>query len=342
MNLCSLARHLAAALLAFALVAPALPSAAEDSASILMYHRFGEASYPSTNIRLAQFEAHIETLATGGFTVLPVPEIVAAIREGRNLPERTVGITVDDGYLSIYTEAWPRLRAADLPFTVFLSTDSIDRGFAGFLSWDQIAEMQRAGVTFGGHTASHLHMPANDLARNREDIERSHERYRAMLGEAPKLFAYPFGEASTEVMALVRDMGYEAAFGQHSGVLDASSDRFYMPRFALNESFGDLERFRLVASALPIPFSDLTPANPTLRENPPRFGFSLAPGAGEIDDIACYAGDQGKLKVERIGPRVEVRLREAFAAGRARINCTAPAEAGRWRWLGMLYYVPRS
>lgn len=335
-------RHLVAALLAIALVVPALPAMAEDSAAILMYHRFGESSHPSTNIRLAQFEAHIETLTSGGYTVLPVPEIVAAIREGRDLPERTVGITIDDGYLSIYSEAWPRLQAADLPFTVFLSTDPVDRGFAGFMSWDQIAEMKQAGVTFGGHTASHLHMPANDLARNREDIERSHERYRAMLGEAPKLFAFPFGEASTEVMNLVREMGYEAAFGQHSGVLDSSSDPLYMPRFALNESFGDLERFRLVANALPIPFADLTPADPTLQENPPRFGFSLAPGAEEIDDIACYAGDQGKLKVERIGPRVEVRLREAFGAGRARINCTAPAEAGRWRWLGMLYYVPRS
>src|SRR5690606_13471625 len=88
------------------------PAAAADSAVVLMYHRFGEDAFPATNIRLAQFEAHLEELKRGDYTVLPVPEIVAAIRSGRDLPERTIGITIDDGYRSIYTQAWPRLRAA--------------------------------------------------------------------------------------------------------------------------------------------------------------------------------------------------------------------------------------
>ena len=59
------------------------PAGAADSAVILMYHRFGESAFPSTNIRLAQFEAHIAELASGPYTVMSVPDIVAAIREGR-------------------------------------------------------------------------------------------------------------------------------------------------------------------------------------------------------------------------------------------------------------------
>ena len=73
------------------------PAGAADSAVILVYHRFGESEFPSTNIRLAQFEAHIAELASGPYTVMSVPDIVAAIREGRELPDRTVGITIDDG-----------------------------------------------------------------------------------------------------------------------------------------------------------------------------------------------------------------------------------------------------
>ncbi len=313
---------------------------AADSAVILMYHRFGENAFPSTNIRLEQFEAHIAELQSGPYTVMPVPDIVAAVREGRELPDRTVGITIDDGYLSIYTEAWPRLRRAGFPFTVFISTDPIDRGFAGFISWDQVREMRDAGVTVGAHTASHLHMAANSVSRNAEDVSRSNARYAAELGAVPPLFAYPFGEASTRVQRIVQDAGHSNAFGQHSGVLNASSDPFYMPRFALNEAFGDMDRFRLVVNSLPISHTEMTPANPTLTENPPLFGFTRTDDQ-ELGGLACYAGDQGQVRVERIGPRIEVRMNAPFATGRARINCTALGRDGRWRWFGMLYYVPR-
>ncbi len=331
--------------LAFALVIlsglPA-PAMAADSAVILMYHRFGEDNFPSTNIRLDQFEAHIAELSSGPYTVLPVPEIVSAIREGRELPDRTVGITVDDGYLSVFTEAFPRLRDAGFPFTVFVSTDPIDRKFAGFMNWDQVREMHDAGVTIGAHTATHLHMPANTMERNREDMSRSNARFREELGSVPPLFAYPFGEASNEIKALVRELGHVAAFGQHSAPVQSASDPYYMPRFALNEAFGNMDRFRLVANVLPIEYTDISPTDPTLSTNPPRFGFTRTNPSEPLNGLACYAADQGKVALEQIGPRVEVRMNGPFSAGRARINCTALGPDNRWRWLGTLYYVPRS
>ncbi len=89
-----------AALLAVLLagVAGPPPASAADSAVLVMYHRFGEDDIPLTNTRLEQFEAHLNELKTGGYTVLPVPEIVAALKAGKPLPDRTVGITIDDAY----------------------------------------------------------------------------------------------------------------------------------------------------------------------------------------------------------------------------------------------------
>ena len=319
---------------------PLAAAGAADSAVIVMYHRFGEDDLPSTNIKLDQFEAHLDELSQGGYTVLPLPEIVNAIRDGRALPDRTIGITIDDAYLSVYTEAWPRLRRLGYPFTLFVATEAIDRGFERYMSWDQIRELQAAGVTIGSQTASHLHMAANSTDRNRDDLVRSNERFVSELGQTPDYFAYPFGEASAEVQGVVREIGFAAAFGQHSGVTHATADPYYLPRFPLNEAFGDLERFQLVAGTLPLAVSDLTPRDPTLRANPPTFGFTLV---GEIPNpgaLACFASDQGQTRLERLGPRVEVRLDEPFAAGRARINCTVPAGDGRWRWFGMQYYVP--
>ena len=333
---------LAALALAMPALLSTLPAAlAADSAVILMYHRFGESAHPSTNIRLDQFDTHIAELQTGGYTVLPIPEIIAAIKSGEPLPERTVGITIDDAYLSVYTEAWPRLRQAGFPFTLFVATDAIDRAFASYMSWDQIRDLRDNGVTIGSQTATHLHMPANRKDRNIEDLRLSNQRFKGELGAAPNLFAYPFGEASRNIQAIVRQAGFTDAFGQHSGALHTSSDRYYMPRFALNENFGDIRRFKLVANALPVPHTDLSPLDPTLTQNPPLFGFTLTSEAGPLRGLTCYSGDQGKLQMERLGPRVEVRLARTFSAGRARINCTAPGPDGRWRWLGMLYYVPK-
>ncbi len=96
---------------AFSLALASLGSAdaamAEEvpSAAIVMYHQFGEPERPSTNILIEQFETQIEELTADSYTVLPLPEIVDAFRAGTPLPERTVGITIDDAYLSVYLEA---------------------------------------------------------------------------------------------------------------------------------------------------------------------------------------------------------------------------------------------
>lgn len=316
---------------------------AADSAVVVMYHRFGEGQYPSTNIRLDQFEAHLAEIQSGLYTVLPLAEIVRRIRVGEPLPERTLGISIDDAYRSVYAEAWPRLREAGLPFTLFVATDAVDAGGANFMTWDQIRELAAAGVTIGSQTASHPHMPDLSPERNRAEIEKSNARFEAELGRKPELFAYPFGEASRAVMDLVAETGFAAAFGQHSGVAHRTADRFYLPRFAFNEAFGDLQRFRLAGGALPLPIADLAPNDPMLAgNNPPAFGFTVAEGVGGLDSLRCFASGQSRTRVEHLGDRrIEVRLTEPFAPGRARINCTMPGPGGRWRWYGVQFYIPK-
>ena len=318
------------------------PAWCDDSAVVFMYHRFGESETPSTNIRLDQFERHIGELSTGNYTVLPLEEIVAAFREGRALPDRTVAITIDDAYLSVYTEAWPRLKAAGLPFTLFAATRAIDQGLRGYMNWNQIRDLVKDGVAIGHHSASHLSMTKASRGRNLAELDEASGRFRAELGFVPRIFAYPFGEASAEARRVVMEAGFEAAFGQHSGVAYAGHDRFYLPRFALNERYGTEARFALAANALPLRVSDVTPADPLIAVNPPNFGFTVEPGLDGLHRIACYASNStSAAQIERLGERrFEIRLGEPFPAGRARINCTMPAAEGRWRWFGTQFFVP--
>ncbi len=340
----TLRRCLAVVLLAAAGWAAAPPSVAlaENSAVVLMYHRFGEGKYPSTNITIAQFEAHIKELKSGAYTVLPVPRIIEALRLGTPLPERTVGLTIDDAYLSVYTEAWPRLKAAGLPFTLFVATEPLDRKHPAYMTWDNLREMAGAGVTIGHQTASHLRMAKASAERNSRDIARADGRFRENLGMRPKLFAYPYGETSLAVQRLVRDAGFTAAFGQHSGAIGGTDDFHYLPRFAMNEKYGDLARFRLVANTLALPVTDMVPADPLITGlNPPAIGFTVIGDVKGLERLTCFASHEGRTKVERLGTtRIEVRVKKPFPKGRTRLNCTMPAKDGRWRWLGRQYYVP--
>ena len=109
----------------------------------------------------------------------------------------------------------------------------------------------------------------------------------------------------------------------------------------MNEAFGSVDRFRLAASALPLPVSELTPEDPLLTVNPPALGFTVSDEVGDLSRLACFASGQGRAALERIDERrIEVRLRDPFPPGRARVNCTLPAAEGRWRWFGVQFVIP--
>lgn len=314
----------------------------DNGAAILMYHRFGEDSLPSTSVRLEQFEAHLAELTSGKYRVMALPEILARLRSGGQLPEHAVAITVDDAALSVYREAWPRLKAAGLPVTIFVSTEPLDYGLPSYMSWDQLRELAADPlVTVGNHGHSHAHMTWLSAAQQRADIDKAAARFEAELGAAPEIFAYPYGEMSLALRETVAEAGFTAAFGQHSGALGEVSDRFALPRFPLNEAYGDMERFRLVANALPLPVDGITPADMSVRsaaQNPPNFGFTVADGLGNLGGLNCFAS-AGAPEMTHLGQRIELRFAAPLPAGRVRINCTLRDDSGRWRWFGTQFVV---
>ena len=327
--------------------AQAQEPAPDDGASIIMYHRFGENDYPTTNTRLEQLDAHIAELKNGNYTVLPLSNIIARLKNGDNFPLKSVGVTVDDAYRSVYTEAWPRFKKAGIPLTLFVATDPVDQGLSRYMSWDQIREMAADPlVTIGSQTASHLHMADSSDEQNMAELKTSNQRFREELGYAPTLIAYPYGEFSNATIATVKTAGFIAAFGQHSGAFGSSDttqdDIYRLPRFAMNETYGEVSRLRTAAGALPIPVQDLVPQDTLVdpNGNPPYVGFTIPADLPRADQLACFSNQEGKLKLERLGPRIEVRMSHKLPAGRTRLNCTLPAgNNGRWRWFGQLLYI---
>ena len=127
-------------------------------ASFIMYHRFGDSRFPSTNIKKEQFIEHINELLKPKYNVISIEKALLAINEIEPVNDRSVVITIDDAYSSVYKYAWPIFKKHNLPFTLFVSTDVIDNKTPGYMNWEQIRTLRDHGDTIGSQTKSHPHM----------------------------------------------------------------------------------------------------------------------------------------------------------------------------------------
>lgn len=326
-----------------------LSSSAASGAVVFMYHHFGVAQYPSTNVSVKQFDAHVEHLEANGYRVWPLERIVARLQAGDPIPDRTVAITVDDAYVSVYEEAYPRLKRRGWPFTVFVATDGVDQGLAAYMSWDQMREMQRHGARFANHSASHdqlIRLREDEGIeqwgqRVREDIRRAQRRLEEELGKAPRLFAYPYGEYSAPLARIIEELGY-VGFGQQSGAIGPLNDLRILPRFPMAERFAAIGEFRTKAAGLPLPVLNVEPWEPVApNADAPLMKVTLADTDAALDRLSCFASHTGRLKVDWVegdGAVFTTRADRPLPVGRSRYNCTAPAAAnGRFYWFSHLW-----
>ena len=309
-------------------------------ASVIMYHRFGEKRYPSTNIKIGQFLQHVDELIKPKYNVIDIKDGLKAIENIKLIKDRSVIITIDDAYSSVFKYAWPILKKHNLPFTLFVSTDVIDNKTPGYMSWEEIRILRDNGVTIGSQSKSHPHMYNLNQDELNYELLKSNDRFVKEIGSKPEIFAYPYGEYNLNVLEEVKANGFIAAFGQHSGIAHLSLGLYELPRFAMNETYGNMERFKLAVNSLPMPISDLFPKDPMISKNPPLYGFTLSPEIKPQNRIRCFANKNIKSETKRLGKnRIEIRLERPFPAGRGRINCTMAANGDRWRWLGRQFII---
>ena len=173
--------------------------------------------------------------------------IVDTIINDGKLPNNAVGISVDDADRSFLTTAWPKFKEKNFPVTLFVNTSTISKNNKNYLNWDEIRMLKSEGVTIGAHSHTHNHMPDLSIEEKKNEIEISNKIFLKELGLIPSLFAYPYGEADEKTFELLKEYKFKVAFGQHSGVINETSNMYYLPRFSLNEKYGEIERFKTPA-----------------------------------------------------------------------------------------------
>lgn len=337
-----------------ALTFPAISlSSPNNGAVVLMYHHFGESRFPSTNVTLAQFDAHLLYLAQNNFQVWPLEKIVKQLESKQPFPERVIAITIDDAYRSIYEHAYPRLKQRGWPFTVFVSTDPVDKKMPAFMSWVQMREMQQHGATFANHSSHHHFLieqaehenPDDWQQRIRDDLTTAQQRLQIELGNAPPLFAYPYGEYNPALQQIIQTLGW-TAFGQQSGVVSQYSDRLALPRYPMAAQFAELPSFKTKVLSLPLPVVHSSVADPVIdKENPPQLQLILEKNSDiQLEQLNCFASNQGAAKVTWLNKEnraFHISAEKPFNNRRSRYNCTAPSmQPGRYYWHSQLWIRP--
>nr|MBF0222619.1 polysaccharide deacetylase family protein [Desulfobulbaceae bacterium] len=255
-------------------------AATENSATIFIYHKFGEDKYPTTNVALDRFEEQMQFLRDNSYQVISLADLIAYLKNkgAKPLPEKTVVITIDDGYVSTYTGAWPILKKYRYPFTVFLYVKAVDSGYRNFLTWEQVKEMRSAGVDFQPHTYSHLRLGSwskeVDESGYREwistDLKHGYKVFEANLGVRPRFLALPYGEYNSIIIDEARKNGMEAVFSQDPGSISSSTDPYRVPREPiLGNDWSTMDHFKQVLDRVDLPVTDMYPPIIPFRDNAP-------------------------------------------------------------------------
>ena len=232
-----------------------------------MYHRFEENKYPSTNVRIDAFKKHIDIIKDSQLEFLNPKNFDYEFN--RVSEEKKILLTIDDAFSSFYINAWPILKKNKIPFLLFVSTETV--GKRGYMNWKEIIQISKEDfVHIGNHSHSHEYLTKYEFDDFKKDIDKSIEIFERNLNYNPNFFSYPFGEYSLEQKKYISNK-FDYAFGQHSGVIDLNKDKFELPRFPINEKYGDLKRFDFLINLLPIQYKSLIPENKLLfdKDNPP-------------------------------------------------------------------------
>ena len=115
---------------------------------------------------------------------------------------------------------------------------------------------------------------------------------------------------------------------------------YYLPRFSLNERYGEIDRVKFAASSKGLGVYDFIPQSPTIKQNPPFIGFSLL-DEKKVQSLDCFIFDskgQVDREIYKFNERIEIRLSRELSPGRSRMNCTVKDGEGNWRWFGHQFY----
>jgi peptidoglycan/xylan/chitin deacetylase (PgdA/CDA1 family) len=202
---------------------------------ILCYHKFGSDDTSSMTTPPHVFEQQMMYLKENGYRVISPRQLMDFLTYRRQIPKKSVLITMDDGYKSVYEVAWPILKKYDFTATLFVYTDYVGISKKA-ISWDELGVLKANGFTIGSHSVAHSDLTEKNQDETEEDFQKrlkkeiflSKQIIDAKLGQDTLFFSFPYGRYNADLMKMVKSAGYKIAV-----TVDRGSNPFFTNPLAL-------------------------------------------------------------------------------------------------------------
>ncbi|MEE2002219.1 polysaccharide deacetylase family protein [Alkalimonas sp. MEB108] len=324
------------------------------AAVILIYHHIAEDTPRVSSTTEDELRQHLTHLQEHGFDVVGLDVLLSKLQSGEPVPHNAVAITFDDGYANNYTAAHPILMEFGMPYTIFISPGDIDNRTGPVMSWEQIRRMSDDGVLVANHAMHHEKMAqpepgeseADWLKRMRQTILDAEQRIKEETGQSHRFLAYPYGEFSPKLEALVKELGF-IGIGQQSGAVGPTTKLTRVPRFPAAGRFAEMSDLAQKLRTLPFTILEHVQADPMVssEHNPPTLSLRLQVEDFRPSQLRCYAGmeviepdwlDDGQTFIATASKPVN--------RGRSRYNCTVPSisKRGYFYWYSQPWLFGRS
>ena len=243
---------------AAAAVEDGVAALADDGArvAVLGYHDLSE-NEPETAMRLhtSKFRKQMGTLRQLGITVISLEDFLAWQRGAKSIPEKSVLLTFDDGWKSVYTDAMPILKEFGYPFTLYVYKNYIDGGKKA-LTTAMILELLQQGGSLGSHSVSHPYPAVIKSHRKkgehdfdaflRKEMGESKRFIESKFATAVTTYAYPGGFVTEEMLPIADEFGYTSLFTVIPGKIKRPTPDHRLPRYMI---FGNNDKIFELASS---------------------------------------------------------------------------------------------
>jgi len=304
--------------------------------SVIGYHDFSE-SAPETAMRIhtSKFRKQMEVIRQLGITVITMEDFTAWKKGAKQLPEKSILLTFDDGWKSVYTDAYPVLKEFGYPFTIFLYKDYVDGGGKA-LTIQMIQEMMAHGASIGSHSVSHPYPVTVKSYRKKGPV--AYDAYlRKEMGES-KIFleskfstkvgsyAYPGGFFTEEMETLGKEFSYDFMFTVLPGKVKKSLPDEKLPRYII---LGNYDKTFELATSFRDGQSIPGAAGGAASAAPQTTPFPVSPGPGVVINSRLPEISADLSTVPDLDPKSLVMK----VAGFGEVPATFVPETGKFSWM---------
>lgn len=208
---------------------------------VLYYHSVDENAANEVTITPEKLKEQLDYINDNNYVTITMTELYDHIENNKPIPEKSILITFDDGYMNNYTEAFPMLKELNMTATIFCVGNSLDGSY--YLSEEAIKEMSDYGIDIESHTVNHVHLDTMSYDEQLLELKNSKNILEKITGKEVLSLAYPFGDYNDNTIKAAKDAGYKMGFTTKLGLSDRTDDIYKLDRIYISSSY-DMNTFK--------------------------------------------------------------------------------------------------